>query len=342
MDKKNIKSKKIITIISVAIIVIIVAILAIYIISKREIAGTVNTLPFYYEELNMYAQEQKAAVAADFSKKHNLDSFGAEFWDKQYDGETPKKALYDKALEALIKAKIIQEQAIELQVVAPANFNELRKALAQENNVRSGGANSEIIYGPTEYSISEYNSYLMSQTIDDLKSAIIKRDGEPSEAELRSAFARLPSESTATHSKISGSKWRWSKDLNKDETSKSVEDALTNGKDPMSLNIKELTSEPFVLDTSTIHREDVDAQTFACELGTIESGNCILSEDYLGDVLYYVSEKEGGKKLLFEESTALARTQWINDYFDEIINKKIASAKVTIKPNAMQKGIIIK
>ncbi|MEG0617381.1 MAG: hypothetical protein RR508_07430, partial [Oscillospiraceae bacterium] len=180
MDKKNIKSKKIITIISVAIIVIIVAILAIYIISKREIAGTVNTLPFYYEELNMYAQEQKAAVAADFSKKHNLDSFGAEFWDKQYDGETPKKALYDKALEALIRAKIIQEQAIELQVVAPADFNELRKALAQENNVRSGGASSEIIYGPTEYSIVEYNSYLMSQTIDDLKSAIIKRDGEPS------------------------------------------------------------------------------------------------------------------------------------------------------------------
>ena len=104
--------------------------------------GTVNGLPFYAEELVVYADEQRAAVTAQISQQYDLPGTGPSFWDTEYDGVTPREVLLDTAMEDLVRSKVIQQECITRGIVAPADFRELEQAMEEENAARQSTAAS--------------------------------------------------------------------------------------------------------------------------------------------------------------------------------------------------------
>ena len=72
--------------------------------------GTVNGEPFFQEDLDIYALELRAAVAADYGRRYSLSSMESKFWNTKYGDAAPGETLYRMALDRVVRnMALIQE-----------------------------------------------------------------------------------------------------------------------------------------------------------------------------------------------------------------------------------------
>lgn len=292
-----------------------------------KIAGQVNNSSVYYDEIQMYANENKNLVIDDFSKQYNLDMIGEKFWDTEYGETTPRDVLYEKAVDTLVRNKVIQQQAVERGIVAPESYLEMVKALPAE------GAGE---YGPAEMGVGEYNTYLMSFVEDDLKAKLLE-EFSPTVEQERESFALLPDSVKRTDFAMKGYV------VTAENSSVSVKDSLQellsqgNSFDKsinvLQQDIPSIEVTPFEFDSAEIHREDISGGEKSEVLSGLEVG-AVAEKD--GKV-YFVTEKEGGELLTYEQAPNLGRNKWINDAFEKFIEEKVQHATVQLNKGVKQK-----
>lgn len=297
---------------------------------SSEIAGEVNGNVVYYDEIQMYADENKSVVIDEFSKKYGLEMLGNGFWDTQYDDITPREALYDRAISALVRNKVIQQQAVERKIVAPQNYEEMIGGLQNSNPTE---------YGPTTMSPAEYNSYLMSSAIDDLKTELLNNELAPTEEQEREAFNSLPDEVKETEFSLKGYLVTWQDDTTNLQEQVQIlmtqELGFEESINKLSETIQDLQIEPFEFNSEDVHREDISSIELSEKLIKMETGDMLEVDNEKS--LYYITEKEGGELLTYEQAPNLGRNKWINDAFETFINEKVQQAEVNINKDAVKK-----
>lgn len=296
--------------------------------------GTVNGLPFYAEELVVYADEQRAAVTAQISQQYDLPGTGPSFWDTEYDGVTPREVLLDTAMEDLVRSKVIQQECITRGIVAPADFRELEQAMEEENAARqSTAASGGVVYGTESYTLAQYNEYQMTMAIDELKEHLLKNELEPTEQQLRDAYDSLDESFKRKDFTCAGWSIAWPATADDEAAAALVAEALESTA-PADLaaaladRLPGVTVEEFTFDSTEVHREDSTAIERSDILFFTEPGECSSILYNALPTVYYVTEKDGGGYYAFEESSRLGENKYINDAFEQFIDEKVAAATV--------------
>jgi hypothetical protein len=291
-------------------------------------AGTVNGEPFFQEDLDVYALELRAAVAANYGRRYNLHGVGAKFWDTPYDGTTPRETLYKLALEKLVRNMVLIQEARKRGINTPESYHDL-EAERQAWNAPS----EEIVYGPEKLGPAEFTSYRLAGITGDLKRALLEKELAPGEAQLRVAYDSLPVELKYAPWKASGTVFKW----DGPSPEKELRAALARGLNPEAA-VRELagafpglTGEDFTINSSYISKEDPYEQELAQALNAAAPGS-LVSAPLEKPELYHVAKKEGGGILRFEEAPGLGQNKWINDQFEIFLNKKTKAARVRYYP----------
>jgi hypothetical protein len=294
-------------------------------------AGKINGEPFYAEELAMYADELRAAVAWEYSQKYHLDAVGARFWETRYDGVTPHETLNNRALAALVRNKVIMREARKHGITLSEDYRELMKELEDRNKKAAAG---DIFYGPKSLDPMEYSSYRITEITDSLKFSLLQGELAPTETDLRRVFAELPEELKEKDYAASGFCFKWNEQEEPISLVKELQEAIQQGRSPedtaafLASGFPSLSWEEFSLNSGVISKEDRHQQNLIRLLYPANIGDYILSPTR--NALYYITTKEGGGLFRYEEAPGLARNKWINDQFEIFVNKKIAAASITI------------
>ncbi len=300
--------------------------------SKNKPLGTVNGVPFYAEELLMYAESSRAAVNALYSEKYNLSSTGSDFWDTPQEGSTPKQWLLDAAMKQLVYNKVIQQECVSRGVVAPLDFLQMKQAMEQENESRSHAiSQGAAVFGTTAYTLSQYNDYVMSFAIDDLKAYLLKNELSPTQQQLQDAYDTLDESFKRRHYKCSGFRITLPDDsLSLPALEQQISSLLAQNQSMEQIaQSTQLPFSPFSFDSTEIHREDTFSASLNEALFFVEK-NEISSVQYEPEpTVYYISEKEGGGYHSFEELPRLGENKYINDAFDAFIEKQVQAAAVS-------------
>ncbi|MFV0412867.1 MAG: hypothetical protein ACK5L3_06280 [Oscillospiraceae bacterium] len=306
----------------------------------QNVAARVNGLPIYRQELAMYAAERKAALAAEFAAQQGLESFGSAFWDTEYGGQTPREALLNAALEDAVRAKVIQQQAALRGITAPADFREVEAALEQENQARSAKEGLSA-YGPSSMSLYEYNAYLMAQTENDLKTALLNGELAPTEEEQRAAFYTLPEtlrytgyEATGWQISTFGEGGNWRQFLQQQLEKATPEEAVA----ALQAEYPGIACLPFSMVSGEVHREDIYRQSLQEVLYPARAGQLLAGIEE-GEY-FLVGWKAGGELLTYEQAPGLGRNKYINDTFEAFVHQKTEEAEVVVKSSAI-KAIVV-
>jgi hypothetical protein len=292
-------------------------------------AGTVNGEPFFQEDLDVYALELRAAVAADYGRKYNLSAMGAKFWDTKYGNSTPGEALYRMALERLVRNMVLIQEARMRGIDAPESYHGL-EAEREARNASSG----EIVYGPKELGAAEFNSYRIAGITDDLKTALLAKELAPTESRMRAAYDSLPDELKQASWSASGDLFPWDGGPSPEgEIRAALGRGLEAGEAARDLagSFPGLEREHFEFNSGHVSKEDPYQQELAELLERAVTGSLVPGPQDRPE-LYHVTGKKGGGVLSYEQAPHLGRNKWINDQFEIFLNKKIKAAKVKVYP----------
>lgn len=304
------------------------------------VVGTVNGAPIYAQELALYADAHRAAVAWQFSMKHNLPETGSSFWTNSYDGEVPIDNLLELAFTDAVRAKVIQQEAVRHNIVAPVDFMELKKAAEEENKSRSAGGVAAS--GMEQYALAQYLSFQMSRTEDELMDALLQNELHPTEEQLRQAFDSIDPAMLEKPCSITGKRFFWGKE---DEAKKPVEQLallLSQGVSADSLtmalaeSLPTLQCEDFIMVSGEVHREDVTGLQLMDLLLSAETGELVPFTLGAAPCAYLVEKRTGGGRLTIEEAPRFAETAWLTDQFAVYIDNLISTAEVKRNKNAGQ------
>jgi hypothetical protein len=292
----------------------------------KKAAGTVNGEPFFAEDVDVYAQEWRAAVAASYGKKYNLSGVGAKFWDTRYGNSTPRETMRKLALDELVRNMVLIQEARRRGIDTPASYHDLESEREEWN-----APTDEIVYGPKTLASAEYNSYRITGIRDELKTALLKKELTPTAAQLREVFAALPDEMKMAPYRASGIRFKWN--AGDPSPKQQIRAALLEGRTPEEVvrslagSVPGLMQEDFAIESNYISKEDEYEQEIGYAMKDAVAGSIISGS---GDPpeLYYVTATEGGGILTFEQAPLLARNKWINDQFDHFLDKKVKSARI--------------
>jgi hypothetical protein len=124
--------------------------------------------PIYSEELSFHIREQVALVANYFTIEHQVNLDGRN-WTQSFGGEVPVEVLRGRALDACLRAKVIQLLALEKdlgEVLPFPGFSERCEEINQFRRevVRKGG----VVYGPPSFSPAQLYRYKVSNQYNQL------------------------------------------------------------------------------------------------------------------------------------------------------------------------------
>ena len=135
------------------------------------------------QEFLLFLGDQKAATVNYFWTQHQVQP-DADFWTTAVDGEKPLDYAKERAIDALVRAKIELILAAERGLRPYKDYDALMEEMASVNAERAEKVkNGEVYYGLTEFTPFIYYQYLGSNVRSELESAQ-RGLSKPSEAEL--------------------------------------------------------------------------------------------------------------------------------------------------------------
>jgi len=294
--------------------------------------GMVNGEPFFQFDLDVYSAELRAAVAAHYGRKYNLGGMGADFWETKYDGQTPRQFMEKLALNDLVENMVLIQEARKRGIDAPASYHDLESEREAWN-----APTDEIVYGPKTLGPAEFNSYRITGIRDDLKTALLKKELAPTVAQMQAAYKTLNDGLKIAPYFVSAVRFYWDEDenVNNGAVRASLEAELKKGASPeaivgyLSPSIQGLSQEEFDLNSRYVSKEDPYEQGLAANLKEAAVHSCVTGPEDRPE-LFYITKKEGGHIMPFEEAPGLGRNKWINDQFEIFLQKKVKAARITL------------
>ncbi|MCM3746416.1 peptidylprolyl isomerase [Paenibacillus pasadenensis] len=150
---------------------------------------TVNNEPVTAREFRMIMNSGPVAETyAYFQKKHGAAP-GKNFWESNFGGEIPIDYARGKTVEALVRIKLNQLLMKQNGVKPDLSYRTFIAGWQKENARRKAAvAKGEPIYGPVEYSESEYFRYVLTNDEVALKDRLEQGEFKLTEEELRARY----------------------------------------------------------------------------------------------------------------------------------------------------------
>ncbi len=137
--------------------------------------ASVNGLAIPVREMNLFIAQERAATFAYFKQQDGVDD-NAQFWSTAYGGQTPQDYIKKAALADISKVTVQQQLAHQYGLLPDPSYGAFVHAWLQENaRRRQALANHQIIYGPIQYTETNYFTYVFDQITYDLKQLLAQR-----------------------------------------------------------------------------------------------------------------------------------------------------------------------
>ncbi|RAU92252.1 hypothetical protein [Paenibacillus sp. YN15] len=260
---------------------------------------TIDGYPVPKEEFQLFLQEERALTAAYFSKTYGAEA-DAEFWKREFAGQTPNDYGKKKALNKLLTVKM---QAILLHERGLAGDISYGKLAAEREKVNARRAEQlradEIFYGLTEFDEPTYYAYIAAQRLGDLVQSQYELTA-PADQQLKELYEKAPERYAAP---------------------------------PVytcRISYYDGGEETVVLTAGSISKEDSYGQLIYQKLGSISPGETLPQVNYLGReaaaTLLSVEQPEVG----FGQARESLRREWAQQELWALLQQRIAAAAIKL------------
>jgi hypothetical protein len=121
---------------------------------------TVNGTQVPVREFMLFVEQDRATTITFFQQHYNA-TVDANFWTTSYGGTTPREQLLKSATTDATRTLVQQQSAQTQKLVANIDYADFLTAWATENQRRRQAiAAHQPVYGPEQYTESQYFSYL--------------------------------------------------------------------------------------------------------------------------------------------------------------------------------------
>ncbi|MFI7497649.1 hypothetical protein ACIBVL_03890 [Streptomyces sp. NPDC049687] len=167
------------------------------------VVATIDGQDIPVRELALYLAQERAATFTHFRQKFGAED-GPRFWTTEHDGQTPAAYLRERALSDVTRAAVELDLAHRQGLVADSGYDAFLRNWRTENaRRRKAVAAHQVIYGPVQYTESNYFTYVLSNLAAALRDRLTDtRAITTSDSALRSYFTAhrgdFPHQSFAT------------------------------------------------------------------------------------------------------------------------------------------------
>ncbi|MFC5404382.1 peptidylprolyl isomerase [Cohnella soli] len=151
--------------------------------------ATVNGEPISLAEFNHWVSAERTEVFQYFQIHYGVREETADFWTKDYEGETPLQSLKKRALDRSVRAKLQQLLARDKGLVRDISYSAFLKQLTLENKRRAAAVKAkEVIYGPLQYTEAAYYDYKLTNLAIELENKLRSSELAFNEEDLRQYY----------------------------------------------------------------------------------------------------------------------------------------------------------
>ncbi|MEU9242637.1 hypothetical protein [Streptomyces sp. NPDC048385] len=167
------------------------------------VVATVDGQNIPVREFALYLAQERAATFTHFGQKFGADD-GPGFWTTEHDGQTPTDYLRERALADVTRVTVELNLAHRQGLLADSGYDSFLRNWQTENaRRRQAVATHQVIYGPVQYTESNYFTYVLSNLAAALRDRLTDTRAIPTpDNALRSYFTAhrgdFPHQSFAT------------------------------------------------------------------------------------------------------------------------------------------------
>ncbi|WP_327667394.1 hypothetical protein OHN37_33345 [Streptomyces sp. NBC_00485] len=133
------------------------------------LVATVDGQEIPVREVALYLAQERAATFTHFRQKFGAVD-GPHFWTTPHDGQTPAAYLRERALADVTRITVEMTLAHRQGLVADSGYDAFLHNWQTENaRRRKAVAAHQVIYGPVQYTESNYFTYVLSNLAADLR-----------------------------------------------------------------------------------------------------------------------------------------------------------------------------
>lgn len=144
--------------------------------------------PVDREEYLEAVSDARFEVKGYFRETYDADT-GGDFWTETFGEETPYKKTADVALRELCRRYAVYQTAEEKGYIGTYSYKDMEERVRKENEERKNKQEAgEVIYGLSEYSLSQFLDYEMSSLQEMYCNDDSNEDMEVTEEELKEYY----------------------------------------------------------------------------------------------------------------------------------------------------------
>ncbi|MER6290885.1 hypothetical protein [Streptomyces sviceus] len=138
------------------------------------VVATIDGRQIPVREFALYLAQERAATFTHFRQKFGAVD-GPHFWTTPHDGRTPAAYLRERALADVTRTTVELTLARRQGLVADSGYDAFLHNWQTENaRRRKAVAAHQVIYGPVQYTESNYFTYVLSNLAADLRDRLTK------------------------------------------------------------------------------------------------------------------------------------------------------------------------
>lgn len=145
----------------------------------EEPAFTVNGEEVSLEEVSYFEEKERTAVITKFIYEYSTE-YDENFWNKEFDGITPRKYLDDKVKEEVIKAKIQLVLCRENNIYTDISYEGLYRAAVNYNNTHK---DTQTV-GINTINLDSFYHYYLDNGVMELKNILGETTLAPTQQEI--------------------------------------------------------------------------------------------------------------------------------------------------------------
>lgn len=305
--------------------------------SDMQTAMYVNGEPVTVREFRQRMEYDYRALTIDHFTRNWGAEADKEFWDKEFDGITPREYLKEKTIESCALIKLQTLKMKEMGILEDISYQSFLQDLETENQRRkeiteSGG----VIYGPQQYSENEYFEYVFSNLREDLKEQMAAELGWNTEDNLKEYYERYKD-----------TYYRYSDDIeilklvipyekaSKDDIYEKLDQVVQASVDRTSFEeaagaVGEVEAQTFTEETARSDSRYYEALKLAAMELEPESVSQVIDDGEMLAVIYCVSKTDGGY-IPFDSIKDNISQLYCEECYDEWLKNQYEAAEITVK-----------
>lgn len=300
----------------------------------------------YEQEYRTIMQQNVAETVRHFQTTYDTE-YSHDFWDKQYDDQTPKDYLFHCTVDDIKYNKVQEQLLAEKNLLTFQTYEEFLHLLEQENQRRSHAiAAGEVIYGPTTYDEWEYYQYLMANQIQELKRLYIKEGLiQPTQENLQAFYQANPELVSQPYDTLTlqtlefpyvyqdGKVHPDQKEQARLAANKALE--LLNQQHQELVQIPSTVSQAVYAEkifSNESARTDslMMSQVFQWAMQAQQGQQSEVLEDNGAYWIVCLKQRQEAQQVPFEQVADYINTKYVDEQFETIVQNKLAQAKVNV------------